>query len=70
MPAPPPAQGAGTAEPARRQEEERLETRDKQRRDEDAKIAPLRALRLAKEAANKPTRRPSHRPAQASAGAG
>ncbi len=38
---------------AKRAEEERLQSRDRQRREEDAKIAQLRTLRLAKEAADK-----------------
>ena len=40
----------------RKQDTERIDARDKQRRAEDAKIAKLKALRLAKEAADKAAR--------------
>ncbi len=41
---------------SRTHEEERLEGREKQRQEEDAKIARLRALRLAKEAEDEAAR--------------
>ena len=40
----------------KKQDSERNDTRDKQRQAEDAKIAKLKALRLAKEAADKAAR--------------
>jgi hypothetical protein len=40
----------------KKQDNERIDARDKQRQAEDAKIAKLKALRLAKEAADKAAR--------------